>query len=43
MNTYYYSGTSDEVETILHDGFVVVSFSLLLLESRIQIIRMMNF
>ena len=22
MNTYYYSGTSDEVETILHDGFV---------------------
>ena len=22
MNTYYYSGTSDEIETILHDGFV---------------------
>ena len=22
MNTYYYSGTSDEIETILRDGFV---------------------
>jgi len=22
MNTYYHSGTSDEIETILHDGFV---------------------
>jgi len=22
MNTYYYSGSSDEIETILHDGFV---------------------